>query len=217
MKIYSLNEFLIRNLPEDPGDDAVLKLLLTDSQELLLVINSILLSDLFLDPNKTPSNTSGNVFTGLVKPSLGKLLNLSFWLSQNVDSERIKPLKNYLLTDERKKQGWITRLLQLRNAYAHPRGKTREDVSNIIRSEFGLQFVYAYRITELNEPLISFPETGKSLHEGDIILSEYRTITDLRIRLYNYLQHKSYEERIYKLTDTEQAMRIPYISTKKKN
>jgi len=128
MKSISLNNFLLRNHPIELSDESVLKILLTDSQELLLLINSILLSDLFNEHDNVPANISGNVYMGLEKPSLGKLLNLAFWLSQNIHSEKNKRLKEYLLIDERKKQGWITKLLQLRNAYAHPKGQTKEEV-----------------------------------------------------------------------------------------
>lgn len=128
MKEYSLDEILIRDLPKNPGDDAVLKVLLTDSQELLLLINGILLADIFQNTENVPPNISGNIYSGLMKPSLGKLMNLALWLSQNSNPNRHSQLKKYLITNERKKQGWLTRLIQLRNAYAHPKTKSKGEV-----------------------------------------------------------------------------------------
>jgi hypothetical protein len=126
---WSLSYFLdISNKSENyQSNDQIIYLFYFGLEKFLLAISSVI-SASFLNSESSPPGFTGKFARCFNKPVLGTLLNdYIFTTIKDCDNPSITDLKNYFFETERK-DGWISKMISLRNNYFHPKDKSPDEI-----------------------------------------------------------------------------------------
>ena len=124
----TLDTFLERGAPSDADEVLFATHVLQSGLQDLLTLMIGVYAGSTVHHKRVPPGFVGKFGQALSKPVLGGLLDFLHWISSEEEDSSLSPLSEYLQSYERRDTGWLNRLIQLRNRWAHPRDGDPEQV-----------------------------------------------------------------------------------------